>query len=221
VTDIGGDFLALRGYLAGDLPPEQMHSIEERLERDPKLVRELELHLRMREGLAQVQSQRAHAMAAARRRELRAWSSGLAAAAGCAGLALLLWTQPGAPHPSILQANAAATAASAQFTFVPVRGASRPDLDLPASGPIELRASPPLAPAAAHYRVTLTRQDAHGNAAPLGALAAASVGADGYLHAYVDASRLSPGDYLLRVEPDLEAAGAGEEFQFRLRTSAH
>lgn len=69
--------------------------------------------------------------------------------------------------------------------------------------------------------MTLTRQDAHGNAAPLGALAAASVGADGYLHAYVDASRLSPGDYLLRVEPDLEAAGVGEEFQFRLRTPPH
>jgi hypothetical protein len=221
VTDIGGDFLALRGYLAGDLPPEQMRSIEERLERDPRLVRELELHLRMREGLAQVQVQRAHAMAAARRRELRAWSSGLAAAAGCAGVALLLWTQPGAPHASLLRANAAAGPAAAQFTFVPVRGDSKPDLELPASGRIELRAAPGPAQGSGRYRVTLVRQGANGERERLGDLTGVSAGADGYLHSYVDASRLSPGEYLLRVEPDLNAAGAGEAFQFRLRTPAH
>jgi hypothetical protein len=226
VTDIGGDFLALRDYLAGDLPADQVRAIEDRLERDPKLVRELELHLRMREGLEQVQAQRERAMAAARRRELRAWTSGLAAAAGCAGLALLLWTQTGGPASSILQTagqTIPATAASitAQFTFIPVRGASKPELDLPAHGLIELRASPGDAEGPMHYRVTLARQDAQGRPEALGALTGVTVSPDGYLHSYVDASRLSRGDYLLRVEPESKTAGPGAAFQFGLRAQGH
>jgi hypothetical protein len=221
MTDIGGDFLALRDYLAGDLPADQVQAIEDRLERDPKLVHELELHLRMREGLEQVQAQRTRAMAAARRRELRTWSSGLAAAAGCAGLALLLWVLQGDPAASVLQPHGQTDRATAQFTFVPVRGASRPDLDLPASGLIELRASPGAAPSASPYRMTLAREDAQGRAERLGTLAGVSVGADGYLHAYVDAARLAQGNYLLRVEPESQAAGPVEAFQFGLLTPAH
>ena len=226
MTDIGGDFLALRDYLAGDLPADQLRAIEDRLERDPKLVRELELHLRMREGLEQVQAQRERAMAAARRRELRAWSSGLAAAAGCAGLALLLWTQAGGPAPSLLQASgqtSPATAASvtAQFTFIPVRGASKPELDLPAHGLIELRASAGSAEGPTRYRVTLAREDPEGHPQALGALTGVTVSPDGYLHSYVDASRLSRGDYLLRIEPESKTAGPGAAFQFGLRAQDH
>lgn len=228
MTDIGGDFMALRDFLAGDLPADQVRAIEDRLERDPKFVRELELHLRMREGLEQVEAQRAHAMAAARRRELRAWSSGLAVAAGCAGLALLLWSQEGAPGSSILQASgqpnrasAAAPPVAAQFTFIQVRGASRPELDLPAAGLIELRASPGGTEGSGPYRLTLGRQDALGRSELLGALADVTVGTDGYLHSYVDAARLSRGDYLLRIEPESKAAGPGQAFQFRLRPQGH
>ena len=228
MTDIGGDFLALRDYLAGDLPADQLRAIEDRLERDPKLVRELELHLRMREGLEEVQAEREHAMAAARRRELRAWSSGLAAAAGCAGLALLLWSEQGAPGSPVLQAgaqpnrtSAAQPAIAAQFTFVPVRGAARPDLNLPASGLIEMRTSPGYTEGPGHYRVTLARQDAQGRPAAIGALAGLTIGRDGYLHSYVDASRLAPGEYLLRVEPESKEADPGQVFQFALRAEGH
>lgn len=228
MTDIGGDFLALRQYLAGELPANELRAIEERLERDPQLVRELELHLRMREGLVQVvQAQRAHGRAATRRRDFRTWSSGLAAAAGCAGIAFLLWGQQGTPAPSMLQptaqpspATAAPTAVTARFTFVPVRGTSRPELELPASGLIELRAAPG-PERSTPYRVTLARQDAPDRPQPLGTLAAVTAGTDGYLHYYVEASRLAPGDYLLRVEPQASAAAPGEVFQFRLRAAAH
>ena len=228
MTDIGGDFLALRGYLAGDLPSDQIRALEERLEREPGLVRELELHLRMREGFEQVQVQRERAMAAARRRELRAWASGLAAAAGCAGLALLLWSRQGASGPAFLQATlpsepvATDTApVTAQFTFVPVRGASRPDLQLPLSGRIELRASPGRAAGSGPYRVTLSREQAQGRGQGLGSVTGVRVASDGYLHAFVDAAHLTGGDYLLRVEPDPKTESAGEAFRFRLQPSGH
>jgi hypothetical protein len=228
VTDIGGDFLALRGYLAGNLPAEQVRVIEERLARDPKLVRELELHLRMREGFEQVHAQRERAMAAARRRELRTWSSGLAAAAGCAGLALLLWTQQRTPDASLLQESVRSNPAladvapvTAHFTFVTVRGAARPDLELPASGLIELRAAADSAAGTARYRLTLARQDAQSRAQTVGNLSGVHVAGDGYLHSYVDAANLSPGDYLLRVQSEAKAQGAAATFPFRLRLPGH
>jgi len=227
VTDIGGDFLALRGYLAGDLPADQMRAIEDRLECDPRLVRELELHLRMREGLEQVRTQRAHAMAAARRREIRSWSSGLAAAAGCAGLALLVWSHPGAPDSSLLLANPgpnarlAAAAPVTQFTFVAVRGPAMPELALPVSGLIELRAAPGHANDTVDYQVTLARRDAQGHTHALGTLTGVSVAGDGYLHTWVDAVHLTQGAYLLSVEPKAKVAGTGEVFEFRLHTPPH
>jgi hypothetical protein len=226
VTDIGGDFLVLRGYLAGDLPAEQMRAIEARLERDPKFVRELELHLRLREGLELVQAERRQTPTFARRRELRTWASGLAAAAGCAGIALLLWTQQ-APQPSLLHdglaADSALTAAApvaAQFTFVTVRGASTPELSSPGRGLIELRAAAGQTDAPAGYRLSLVREDQPGHSRTVGNLPAVRIGADGYLHAFVDASRLTPGDYRLEVAP-AHGTGAGEAFAFRLRPPGH
>jgi hypothetical protein len=227
VTDIGGDFLVLRGYLAGDLPEEQMRVIESRLERDPGFVRELELHLRMREGLELVQAQRRRTPAAARPRELRTWGAGLAAAAGCAGIALLLWTQR-VPDLPLLRAKLASDSAVAvaapvvaQFTFVTVRGAATPDLVLPTGGFVELRAAAVPAEGPARYRLRLARQDAQGHPQTVGDLPGIRVATDGYLHAYVDASRLAPGSYQLDVSPQTQAAGASATFAFRLRAPGH
>ena len=44
-------------------------------------------------------------------------------------------------------------------------------------------------------------------------------GADGYLHAWVDAARLTPGDYSLSLEPESGAAGTAQEFAFRLQAA--
>ena len=227
VTDIGGDFLVLRDYLAGALPADQERAIEERLERDPRLVRELELHLRMREGLAQVHAQRQRAQVTVRQRRAT-WTSGLAAAASCAGLALLLWTHQGAPDVSLLQPDAGSPAASAgappvttQFTFVPVRGAASPVLDLPASGLVDLRTSPGVTQGTDRYQLTLVREDAQGGPRPVGSLKGIAVAGHGYLHAYVDASRLQAGQYLLSVAPTTKAADAGDGFRFTLRPGRH
>jgi hypothetical protein len=227
VTDIGGDFLVLRGYLAGNLPEEQLRAIEARLERDPRLVRELELHLRMREGLELVQAERRRSAAPARPHRLRTWGAGLAAAAGCAGIALLLWAQR-APDLSPLRGGlasdsvvAAASPVVAQFTFVTLRSAATPDLVLPSAGVVELRATAGPADRLARFRVRLARQDAQGHAHTIGDLPGVGVAADGYLHSYVDAARLAPGAYLLDVLPEAEAAGAGATFAFRLRAPGH
>jgi anti-sigma factor RsiW len=227
VTDIGGDFLLLRGYLAGDLPAEQMRAIEARLEQDPRLVRELELHLRMREGFELVQAERRRGIPVARRRQLRRFGSGLAAAAGCAGVALLLWSQR-APELPLLSATggadpviAAESPVAAQFTFVPMRGAERPDLALPAHGVIELRAAAGSVDGGANYRLSLVRQDSQGHSRTIGTLTGLRTAADGYLHSYLEAAHLAPGDYVLEVAPETQGSGTGETFAFRLRPPGH
>ena len=77
-----------------------------------------------------------------------------------------------------------------------------PELDLPAAGLIEFRAAPITEPATHRYRVSLVRQHGGSAAEAVATLADLAVGADGYVHCYADAARLTAGSYVLRVQPD-------------------
>ena len=57
VIDVGRDFERMRDYIEGRLSEEEHRAFEERLARDPELVRELERSLQMQEGLLQLHSQ--------------------------------------------------------------------------------------------------------------------------------------------------------------------
>ena len=222
MIEVGRDFERMQDFIVGRLSDDEHRAFEDRLVRDPGLVHELEQSLRLSEGLHQVRAQGYFDKAAPRARGSRTWLPVLAAAA-IAGLALFLWLQPSTGPSPVLKASLESRApgvgspVAAHFTFVAVRDSSVPDLDLPSGGVIEFRAAPATHLTASRYRMTLVRQDERGASKPVGAAAGLALSADGYVHGYADASRLEPGSYLLRIEPDAQTPGTADVFPFNLR----
>ena len=226
--DASGDLDRVRDYIVGRLSEEERRSFEERLVRDPELVREFEQALAFRAGLKQLQAEgyflKPVVKSATRVNRLLMWLPAFTAAA-IAALALFLWTERSAAPPGVLlptaepAASAGAAPVAAQFTFISMRGASTPDLSLPLRGLIEFRAAPGIRGAAAQYRMTLVRNDETGPSRIVGTLSGLALGGDGYVHGYAEAARLAPGSYLLRVDSGATGAGASEAFPFILRAS--
>jgi len=169
LIEVGHDSATMHDFISGRLSDDECRAFEDRLVREPKLVRELEQSLRMREGLQQLRTQGYFEKAASRGRRIPIWVPALVAAAG-AGLALFLWlprvTGPSPILLASLESRAAADVTplvTAHFTFVSVRGGSVPDLDLPSAGLIEIRAAPSTNQTIHRYRVSLV----HLEGAPL------------------------------------------------------
>jgi hypothetical protein len=223
MIDVGRDFERMRDYVVGRLSDDESRAFEDRLVREPELVRELEQALRIREGLRQLRTQGYFRKAASRGRSFRIWLPALVAAAG-AGLALFLWVHRTTEHSGVLTALLESGSAAnskpfvaAHLTFVSVRGGSTPDVELPSAGLIEIRAALATRMTVPRYRVTLVRQGQGGTSESVGAVAGLALSADGYVHCYADASRLARGSYVLRVEPDASTPGMVEVFPFNLR----
>ena len=218
MIEVGRDFERMQDYIGGRLSDDEHRAFEDRLIRDPGLVREFEQSLRLSEGLRALRAQGYVGKLASRHHRFQVWRPTLAAAA-IAGLALFLWVQRTSEPSPILTASleSRASGAAAHFTFVAMRESSRPDLDLPSSGIIEFRAAPTERITASRYQMTLVREDG-GSAKPVATVAGLVLGADGYVHGYADASRLGAGSYMLRVQADAATAGSGAEFVFNLRT---
>ena len=222
MIDVGRDFQRMQDYIVGRLSDDEHRAFEDRLQRDPGLVREFEQSLRLHEGLQQLREQGEFLRAAPVRSALRIWRPILAAAL-LVGVALFLRAQLMPVAPPLLTASieaplgGSAPPVAAHFTFVAMRGSSTPDLVLPSAGVIEFRAAP--AVPATTYRMVLARGDT-GFATPLGALRGATLGSDGYVHGYVDALRLKAGRYVLSVVDESRADAATESFPFNLRERA-
>jgi hypothetical protein len=223
VINVERESATMQDFIAGRLTDDEHRAFEDRLVREPQLVRELEQSLQMREGLQQLRTRGYFGKAAPRARRLRIWVPALVAAAG-AGLALFLWLPRVSGPPPILMASLASRAVTdvtplvtAHFTFVSMRGGSAPNVDLPPAGLIEIRAAPTTRQAVQRYRVTLVRQEEGGFAESVAALDGLVLSTDGYVHCYADASRLTPGSYVLRIQPGSNSPGLAEEFPFNLR----
>ena len=221
MIDIGQDFERMRDYAVGRMSDDEQRAFEDRLVRDPALVRELDRSLQLRDGLRQLQSQGYFARSApkgagARRRQPRinAWLPALAAAA-VAALALVLWVEPRSSASPLLVASTASPV-GARFSFIAMRGGTMPNLRLPSSGSIDFQVQPAAHATVPLFRVTLSRQ---GTGVTIGALSALKVDARGYVHAYADSGRLGAGTYRLEVEPDAGAQGPRESFEFRLQSA--
>lgn len=223
MIDVERDCERMRDYVGGRLADEERRTFEDRLARDPELVRELEQTLRLREGLEQLQEQGYFASPAPRSaRRFLLWVPALAAAA-LAAVAINLWVQPRTEDAGVLLASpGSGTAAGgaplvgAHFTFVPMRGSSSYDLERPPGGLIEFRAAPGAHVAGARFRMTLARVGPGGAPETVGTLADLVPGADGYLHGYGAASSLTAGRYVLRIEPAGRATGDAPGFPFEL-----
>jgi hypothetical protein len=223
-----GDWVRMRDYIAGRLSDDESLAFEDRLLTDPDLARELEQSLRLREGLHRLREQGHLRRAPSRPIGSRFWLPALVAAAA-AGVVLFLglyrgaWMHRATAPPAVLMESLESRSAgmgqliAAHFTFVPVRGSSTPDLDLPSAGLIEFRLAPASRTAGPRYRVTLLRRNRANAMEPLGTLAGATLSADGYVHAQADAARLEPGSYALRIEPDAAVPGLTATFPFNLR----
>jgi hypothetical protein len=220
VIDVGRDIERIRDFVAGRLSDDEHRAFEDRLARDPGLVRDLELSQRLREGLERLRE--GGQLNVSTRREFPrhwAWAAGLAATV--AVVALLLWVRPDDHQRLELMASAGPSAApAATFTFVAMRGPStNPVLDLPADGLVEFRASRPAGSEETRYRIVLNWLDAGGGRVTVGDRGGLESGTDGLVRVYADAARLSPGDYELRLEADRRPAAAVEVFAFRLRSA--
>jgi anti-sigma factor RsiW len=220
VIDVGQDLERIRDYVAGRLSDDEHRAFEDRLARDPRLVRELELSQRLREGLERLR-ERDQLIVPTRREFPRHWTWAAGLEATIAVVALLLWVRPDDHQRlELMAATGPSVAPAATFTFVAMRGPSTTTvLDLPADGVVELRASRPAGPAGAHYRVVLNRVDAAGGRVTVGDRGGLESGPDGLVRVYTDAARISPGDYELRLEADHHAAAVVEVFAFRLRSA--
>jgi hypothetical protein len=236
MIDVSRDSEQMRAYLVGQMSDDERRTFEDRLVRDPQLVREFEQSLRLRAGLQQLRAQ-GYFAGTSRASRSRHWLPALTAAA-ITGLALFLWLQPLVQQPPVriaapiarttaapiltaaVDARAAADEAviAAQFTFVAVRGGSSVDLALPAHGLIEFRAAPALRAAGARYHLALLAAAASGTSQPIGTLDDLAPRPDGYIYGYADAARLTAGNYLLRVEGGTPASV--ETFRFNLRAKA-
>ena len=222
MTEAGADFARMQDYVVGRLSEDERREFEDRLLHDPELARELEQSLRMRAGLQQLRAQGYFARVAFRRGSFRFWQPALAAAA-LAGLALFLWVQRETGAAPVLMASLEARSGAdvaplvaAHFTFVTMRGDSTPDLDLPSAGLIEIRVEPPMSLTDHRYRVQLVRHSRDGSDEPVGGLTGVRVSSDGYVHCFADASRLTAGSYLLRIQPDTTDRGVAQAFRFNL-----
>ena len=231
MIDVGRDLERMRDYVVGRLSDDECRAFEDRLVRDPGLVRELEQSLRLQDGLLQLNArgyftevsrpQPARPAAGVHGFRTRSWLPALLAAS-VAALALFLWVQPHKASPGALRASVD-TPVAALFTFVTMRSASSPDLALPPAGPIELRVQPAAHATIPSFRVTLLSQDQKNEQSvprPVGTLAGLRPGEDGFIRFYADSARLAAGPYQLRVEPDAGSGGAIESFAFALRGSS-
>ena len=223
MIDAERDFATMQDFIVGRLSDDQQRAFEDRLVRESALAHELEQSLRMREGLQRLRMQGYFANTARRARSFRTWIPALAAAA-CAAVALFLsLSHVTGPAPILLASLESRASAdvrppvTAHFTFVSVRGASAPELTLPAAGLIEFRAAPSTREGAHRYRMMLVRQQQEGSAESVSSLAGLALSTDGYVHGYAEASRLAPGHYVLCLQPDGDTPGTADQFPFNLR----
>lgn len=219
MIEVGRDLERIRDYVAGRLSDDEQRAFEDRLSRDPGLVREVELSQRLREGLERLRD--GGLLDVPPRQEAprrRIWAVGLAATIAVA--AVLFWLQPaGHSRPELLSA-APSTRPAVAFTFLAMRGPSAPPLlQLPAHGVVEIRASRLAATAGTRYRVVLDRMATGGTRETVGGLDGLEAGTDGLVHVYADADGLFSGEYELRLQVDGDSSAGVEVFPFLLQSA--
>ncbi len=212
MSDVAYDVEQIRKYLQGRLSEEEEILFQDRLARDPLLVRELEQSLRMRQGLRQLQAEGYFARPVRRTTDAYAQSLlrwlPLAAAAVIAVVCLDVWRE--APQP--LLTTAAGAPVEQTFNLIPMRGADDDTLSLPAHGNVEFRARPQTL-IATSYRITLLRDGKR-----LDSVVVAAADTEQYLDVFADSARLAPGRYLLQIESaSAEPPGPPVTYSFTLQ----
>jgi hypothetical protein len=215
MIDVESDFQRMQDYVGGRLSEEEHRAFEDRLGRDPELVREFEQSLRLREGLEQLREQRRLVRSAPLRVGF-VIALPLLAAAALTAVTLLVRSELIPVLPPVLLASAPtdAEAPITPFPFIAVRGEPTQAVERPAAGLIDLQVAP--GEGAPPYRISLSMKSATG--APIDSQSKPlSLGSDGYVHAYVKAKDLPAGNYQLRLDSGNGSPGTAQTFRFTLR----
>jgi hypothetical protein len=203
-------------YLADQLDAADASAFEARVAAEPRLYRDIDFSLRLKEGLATLQDrgELASLMKPDRRRVF-------AAAAIAAAIALLVgvvWLSRTASHAGAVTLARAGEAllddagkplpTTGRVMLVRTRGdLGAREVTLPAArASIELLLEPPSIEGRPQYHIFLKRQDGGAIDAKVGELGSVAVDASGYVDVFVDSSTLKPGMYAIALRTE----GGGE-----------
>jgi hypothetical protein len=228
---MAGNAVLVQDYVAGRLSDSEREAFEERLLNDSGLVRDLEESLRLREGLEVLRERKIlEQLRHPRRRGVFVGARWAAVAAAVvivvSGAVYLGERYLGERSAPVVAASLGALRGGSspalgvvgRYSFAAMREeASTPEIALPASGALELRALTAVTDASRAFDVTLSVMRDQ-KASQIGMAEHVVPDTEGFVVIYVDASRLEPGDYGLSVEPlGAGKEAAGERFAFRLR----
>jgi hypothetical protein len=214
-------------YLSGRLSDAECTAFETRLVSEPQLVRELEAIARFKVGL-QVLDERGQLDEAT---HAPAWPRLLAVAAAVMVLALGMLTFRSVLRPAEPSMLAAVPAAlmDRQGNVLPSAGAftvlrkrattADAVIELPAQGrALEMRVLPESPPNKEGYGVSLWQQPQGAAAEKLASLTHVSAAADGFITVFMDATRLTPGEYVLVVSSNdgVDQLAGGDVFRISL-----
>jgi hypothetical protein len=212
-------------YVQGRMSDAERKAFEERLLTDVNLVRDLEESLRLREGLEVLREQNVlEELQFPRRRPWRvgfAWSSAAALTMVLVSVALYF----GNHSSPVVGVSVAALSAGlsptppvvARYAFAEMRAeVLTPELALPPSGVLELRALTAVTDGSRRFRVTLD-QIQRQRISRIGGEEHLVPDPDGFVVIYANTSRLEPGEYLLTVEREgAQDPAAAARFAFRV-----
>ena len=222
-TGASPDLARIAQYLAGRLPESEAEAFEADCAAREDLRRELELTLQIKEGLAQLR-ERGRLELNRDSPKSRLVPFGLAAAVAVIAVALLMWSrlEPKRQGTPLLTASppiATSLSSVPTYRFVSMRDAkAQPIVIAEDAAVIALNIRPDDPSRTSRYRVALKRRgvDAQRTAiAEVGGLTRAS---DGFVTVYLRSRTLTPGPYLLLVDPTPATDSFGvTEFDIELR----
>jgi hypothetical protein len=210
-------------YLAGDLSEADAATFEARIASEPRLYRDIDLSLRLKEGLARLQA-RGELEPIVRQGRRRFLIAAAIAAALLVVVGLVWVSRTGLRGESVTLARSAAELVDAQGRPLPVAarvllartrgGMGANEVRLPeARAAIELLLLPPRGEEQTRYRISIKRRDAAATT-QVARMQGVAADASGYIDVFVDASTLRPGNYAMEVQREGDgdnfAAGEGE-----------
>jgi hypothetical protein len=214
-------------YLAGQLSPTELQAYEQHLLEDPDAVRELEATARMKVGLASLRDG-GHLERLLRAPTRTGWRwPALAAVAALVVLAIGLWREAEIPRDTTLVAAAnelmdrsgrPLTAGSSYALLRTRSSTSDAVIELPPEPhAIELRVLPEAV--ASVYSVALSQIRPDGSVIEIGSVSEIEARPDGFVHLYVDSSRLEVGPHLVVIAPAQDRAATSTS-AFRVKVVA-
>jgi hypothetical protein len=199
-------------YLADELSATDAAAFEARVEAEPRLYRDIDFSLRLKEGLATLEDR--EELAPLLTRDRRRVFAAAAIAAAIALLVGVVWLTRTAPRAEVVTLARVGTdlldesgnplPVAGRVTLVRTRGGGQAnEVKLPAGrASIEWALLPPRVDGPPRYSVFLNRRADGDGSARVGEIRGVAVDANGYVEVFVDSSTLKPGMYAITLQAE-------------------